>query len=217
MHDIIIISFRTCIFYFLIILAYRIMGKREIGQLGVIDLIISILIAELVAISIENFNDSMFNTLIPIVILVTIEILLALLSMKYKKIRIFFDGKPSVIINNGVLNYKEMIKQRYSLDDLLVQLRLKSIKSIEDIEYAFLEHNGKLSIFPYNKQHSNSYYPMPLIIDGKVQDDTLININKNSNWLKHKIENNNIKLDDIFYAFYKEKKIFIIKKSSLIL
>lgn len=215
MQDIITISIRTCLFYFLIILVYRIMGKREVGQLGVIDLIISILIAELVAISIENFNDSILNTIIPIAILTIIEIILAYLSIKNKNLRAFLDGKPSLIINNGKINYKEMVKQRYSLDDLLVQLRQNSIKSIEDIEYAFLEHNGKLSIFPYNILHIDSNYPMPLIVDGIIQKDTLKNINKSDNWLCNIIDKNNLNIKDIFYAFYKRKKIFIIKKSEL--
>ena len=191
------------------------MGKREIGQLGVVDLIISILIAELVAISIENFNDSILNAIIPILILVLIEILLAFLSIKFKSIRVFFDGKPSIIIKNGKINYQEMVKQRYSLDDLLLQLRQNSIKSIEDIEYAFLEHNGKLSIFPYNCLHTNTNYPMPLIIDGKVQEETLININRNHNWLHQVLTNNKLKISDVFYAFYKRKKLFIVKKSDL--
>lgn len=215
MQDILTISLRTCIFYFIIIFAYRIMGKREVGQLGVIDLIISILIAELVAISIENFNDSMFNTIIPIVILVFIEILLAYLSIKNNKIRTFFDGKPSVIINNGKINYSEMVKQRYSLDDLLVQLRQNSIKSIDEIEYALLEHNGKLSIFPYDKNKTKSDFPMPLIIDCKIQYDSLKSINKNNKWLKNILSDNNIKLENIFYAFYKNKKVFIIRKKDL--
>lgn len=190
------------------------MGKREIGQLGVMDLIVSILIAELVAISIENFNDSIFNTIIPIVILVLIEMLLAYLSIKSKKVREFFDGKPSVIISEGKINYSEMVKQRYSLDDLLVQLRQNSIKSIEDIEYALLENNGKLSIFPYS--NSDSEYPMPIIIDGKIEEDTLININKSQNWLNKVLIKNDVNLNEIFYAFYKGKKIYIVKKSDLI-
>lgn len=212
MSDILSIVFRTIIFYFLILLAYRLMGKREVGQLGIIDLIISILIAELVAISIENFNDSLLNTIIPISILVIIEILLAYLSVKFKGIRTFFDGKPSIIIQNGKINYKEMVRLRYSIDDLLMQLRQNSIKSIEEIEYAFLEHNGKLSIFPYNFLHLKSNFPMPLIIDGIIQKDTLLSINKDNLWLKKILNNKNLDLKDVFYAFYKGKKVFIIKK-----
>ena len=205
------ILFRTILFYFIIILAYRIMGKREIAQLGIIDLIISILIAELVAMSIEKTNESIFYTLIPISVLVLIEISLAYLSIKYNKIRILLDGKPQIIIKNGILNYREMIKSRYSLDDLLMQLRQQSIKSIDEIEYAILEHNGKLSIFKYQNNKKSSY-PMPLIIDGQIQEYTLKDINKTKYWLIKKISNKSLKIQDIFYAFYKNKYIYIIKK-----
>jgi uncharacterized membrane protein YcaP (DUF421 family) len=187
------------------------MGKREIAQLGIIDLIISILIAELVAMSIEKTNESIFYTLIPISVLVLIEISLAYLSIKSKKIRLLLDGKPQIIIKNGILNYKEMIKSRYSLDDLLMQLRQQSIKSIDEIEYAILEHNGKLSIFKYQNNKKSSY-PMPLIIDGQIQEYTLKDINKTKYWLIKKISDKSLKIQDIFYAFYKNKYIYIIKK-----
>ena len=113
------------------------MGKREVGQLGIVDLIVSILIAELVAISIENIEDSMILTIAPITLLVLIEVSLAYLSTKSRKFRQIFTSKPSIIINHGEINYKEMIKQRYSLDDLLLSLRQSSIKSIDEVEYAF--------------------------------------------------------------------------------
>ena len=103
--------FRTIFFYFFIMLSYRLMGKREIGQLGVIDLIVSILIAELVAISIENINDPLVLTVVPISVLVLIEIIFAFISIKSRTFRNLLDGKPSIIINKGILNYKEMIKQ----------------------------------------------------------------------------------------------------------
>ena len=204
--------FRTIFFYFLIVLAYRIMGKREVGQLGVIDLIVSILMAELIAISIENIEDPIYLTIIPIVILVILEVGLAFVALKSKKFRNVMGGKPSLIINHGKINYKEMIKQRYTLDDLLVALRQQSIKSIEDVEYAFLEINGKLSIFKYNFLKLGSDYPMPLILDGSVQADTLKKIKKNEIWLKRLLMGNKIKKEEVFYAFYKNKKLYVIKK-----
>ena len=212
MQDILNISIRTILFYILITLAYKIMGKREIGQLGVIDLIISILIAELVAIAIENFNDSLLNTIVPICLLIIIEVFLAFLAIKFKKVRYLFDGKPSIIIKNGKINYKEMVKLRYSLDDLLMQLRQNSIKSIEEIEYAFLEHNGKLSIFPYNFMHSMTNYPMALIIDGDIQMETLKEIKKDKKWLFNELTKRKVILRDIFYAFYNKNTLYIIKK-----
>lgn len=206
---------RTLFFYFFVTFAYRIMGKREVGQLGIVDLIVSILIAELVAISIENIDKSIMLTIAPISLLVVIEVTLAFLSTKSRWFRQVFTSKPSVIINHGVINYKEMIKQRYSLDDLLVSLRQASIKSIEDVEYAFLESNGKLSIFKYNLFKTDSAYPAPIIVDGVIQENTLKNIRKNKIWIKLYLRKQNINLEDIFYAFYKNGKIYTILKSNV--
>ena len=206
---------RTLFFYFFVTFAYRIMGKREVGQLGIVDLIVSILIAELVAISIENIDKSIMLTITPISLLVVIEVALAYLSTKSRRFRQVFTSKPSVIINHGVINYKEMIKQRYSLDDLLVSLRQASIKSIEDVEYAFLESNGKLSIFKYNLFKTDSAYPAPIIVDGVIQENTLKNIRKNKIWIKLYLRKQNINLEDIFYAFYKNGKIYTILKSNV--
>ena len=138
------VIFRTIFFYFFVTLSYRIMGKREVGQLGIIDLIVSILIAELVAISIENTSDSIFLTIAPIMLLVIVELILGYLSVKSRSFRNVMQGKPTMIICEGKINYHQMIKQRYTIDDLLLMLRQNQIKSIEDVEYAFLEPNGKL-------------------------------------------------------------------------
>lgn len=209
------IVFRTIFFYFFVTLAYRIMGKREVGQLGIIDLIVSILIAELVAISIENINDSIFFTIVPIILLVLLELILAFISIKSRTFRTVFGGKPSLIICNGKINYHEMIKQRYTMDDLLISLRQKEIRNIEDVEYAFLEPNGKLSIFKYNFLRLKTDYPMPLIVDGAIQKKALKFIHKSETWLKNELAAKKLTHNDIFYAFYKKKKIFIIRKSDV--
>ena len=85
--------------------------------------------------------------------------------------------------------------------------------TVDEIEYAILEHNGSLSIFRYNKFKTKSNYPMPLIIDGKIQYNTLKDINKTSYWLIKEISKKNLKLKNIFYAFYKNKSIYIIKNN----
>ena len=209
------VLFRTIFFYFFVLLAYRIMGKREIGQLGVIDLIVSILIAELVAISIEETENPIYLTIVPIAMLVILEVVFAFISIKSRRFRTIFDGKPSLIICNGKINYKEMIKQRYSLDDLLVSLRQKGIKDIDTVEYAFLEPNGKLSIFKYNLFKIKSSYPMALILDGFIQKGALKQIRKTESWLKEELASKNLVPNDILYTFYKNKKIYIIKKTEV--
>lgn len=213
--DYLLIILKTLFFYFAIVIFYRFMGKREVGELGIIDLIVSILIAELAAISIEKYNDNVLLMLLPIAILVILQIMLAKISLKSDKIRNMLDGSVSVIIDNGKVNFKEMIKQRYNLEDLLTQLRARNVKSIEEVEYAILETSGKLSVFTKNANNSGPY-PLPLILDGKVQHMTLKKIRRKEKWLNELLESKKVKLDDVFYAFYKDNQLFIIKNSDCI-
>jgi uncharacterized membrane protein YcaP (DUF421 family) len=213
--NLLIIIFKTLFFYFLVLFSYKLMGKREIAKLGIIDLIVSILIAELIAISIENRSDPIIYSLIPILVLVLLEISFAYISLKNRKFRTFFDGRPSLIIANGKVNYHEMVRLRYSLDDLLLSLRQSGIKDISEVEYAFLEVNGKLSIFKYNFLNKSRVYPMPLILDGVIEDNTLKFIHKDRDWLLYKLQEENLSLQDVFYCFYKSKKLYIINKTKI--
>ena len=209
------IILRVCFFYFFIILIYRLMGKREVGQLGIVDLIVSILIAELVAISIEDASKSILTSVIPIICLVILQIILSYTSLKSDLIRGLLDGNPTFIIRNGKINYKEMIKQKYNLDDLLTQLREKGQRNIEDIEYAILENNGTLSVFPYSDKKSKSPLPMPIILDGKIQVEAIREMNKDNSFIISLLKHNKLELKDVFYAFYKDKSVFVIKYDDL--
>lgn len=213
--DYFIIIIRTFFFYFFVVVIFRIMGKREIGELSVQDFVVSILMAELAAISIENFDEPITYTMIPIIILCFLELFIAFVSLKSNKVKDIIDGKPVLIINKGKICYKEMLKQRYSLDDLLLELRNNSVKNIKDVEYAILENNGNLNIFEYNKLLKDDYFPFPLILDGVIQYDTLKYMNKNDKWLIDYLNKKEIFLDEVFYAFYKNSKIYIICKDEL--
>lgn len=212
--ELLLIFVRTFFFYFLILIVYRIMGKREIGQLGIIDLIVSILIAELVSISIENYDNNILMSIVPIFTLLLLQVSLASISLKIPKFRIFLDGNPSVIIKDGKVNYNEMLKQKYNLDDLMTQLREKGYMTISDVSYAILETNGTLSIFPNNKKKNT--LPLPLVLDSKIQEKTLNLLGKDEKWLLKILNNKRIDLKDIFYAFYKDNNLFIIKYNELI-
>ena len=212
--DYIIVLERTVLFYVIITFLYRFMGKREVGQLGIVDLIVSILIAELAAISIDNREESVFLSIIPIIVLVLIQIVMSYISLKNAKVRDAFDGTPSVMINRGVVNFKEMVRQRYNLDDLLTQLREQHIRTIEEVDYAILEYSGKLSVF---QKENNKFgdYPLPLILDGVIQPETLTQIKKSKTWIERTLKDYQVKMEDVFYAFYKNKGLYIIKKSDL--
>ena len=205
--------FRTLFFYFIIVIAYRIMGKREVGQLGIIDLIISILIAELVALGIEKIDQSIWMTLLPMIVLVLLEVILGYLSVKSRKINKLFGGKPTIIISKGKIVYKNLINQRYTLDDLLLELRKQGIYSIEDVEYAMLETNGDLSVFTYNTLRLKRDIPLPFIVDGVIQEDILKQLNRSKVWLNDLLRSNNLDLKNIFYAIYQKNHVYVIKKS----
>lgn len=207
------IIFRTVLFYFLVVIAYKIMGKREVGELGVFDFIISMLISQLIAICIENYKDPIWFVIVPTLILVLFQILFSFLSLKSNKFRDILDGKESVIISNGKLNFSEMKKQKYNLNDLLLQLRDKGIRTIEEVDYAILETNGKLSVFQ-KQDDNNNVFPLPLVLDGVIEENNLKFINKTRKWLNNELSKKKINLDNIFYAFYKDDDIYVIENEN---
>lgn len=212
--DIINALFRCLVFYIVIAISYRIMGKREVGELSIMDFIVSIFLAQLASISIENLEDNIFISMGPILLLVLVQLILAKLSYKNSKVRNILDGDVSVIINRGKINFEEMLKQRYNLDDLLSQLRDKEIKSIEEVDYAILETSGKLSVFKKSDDKS-SVYPLPVIIDGVVQEDVLMQIKKDKDWLDKMIRKEGYELEDIFYGFYRKNNLYLIKNENI--
>ena len=212
--DYLIVLFRTMFFYILILLIYRFMGKREIGQLGIIDLIVSILIAQFASISIEQREEPLLIFVFPTFLLLFIQMLMSYISLKSNKVRNLFDGTPSVIISSGLINYKEMVKQRYNMEDLLTQLREKGIRSIEEVDYAILETGGNLSVFKKDSMFLGEY-PLPVILDGKIDYDTLRQIKKSDSWVRKFLKSKSLSLEDVFYAFYRKDTLFIIKRSDL--
>ena len=202
---------RTVFMYFFVIFVYRLMGKKEVGQLSIVDLIVSILIAELIALSIQEDSKSIFISVVPILVLVGVQMLISYITLKNDKLRYVIDGNPTIIIKNGTLNFTEMSKLRYSLDDLLTQLRLQGVKSIDKVKYAILENNGNLSVF-----NDNSDYPLPLILDGVIDYNTLKEIKKDYNWLINSLKKKNLEIDEVFYAFYTNNKTFIITRNELL-
>lgn len=206
-----ILVLKTIFMYFFVIFVYRLMGKKEVGQLSIVDLIVSILIAELIALSIESKDSNILISVVPILVLVLVQMLISYITLKNERIRDLIDGKPTIIIKNGKLNFTEMSKLRYSLDDLLTQLRLQGVKSIDKVKYAVLENNGDLSVFK-----DDSDYPLPLILDGVIDYEVLKDINKDYNWILNILKNKNLLLEDVFYAFYTNNKVFVISRSELL-
>ncbi|WP_212938051.1 DUF421 domain-containing protein [Paenibacillus antibioticophila] len=219
-----VVLFRTILMYILVFAVMRIMGKREIGELSIFDLVISIMIAEIAVFALEDIERPLYDGIIPILMLLLIQIGIAYISMKSRRLRLLFDGKPSVIVQNGEINQDEMRKQRYNIDDLLMQLRSQNVASVSDVEFAVLETSGQLSVFTKEqiKQGSGSAkpgkkregdisslvskikfeaLPLPLIVDGKVEDDNLERVGKTRFWLKNQIQAKGyLEFKDVFFC-----------------
>ncbi len=205
------IIFRTIILYILILVVFRLMGKREVGELSIMDLVVFVLIAECVAFALEDMDKELFPTIFPIILLFIIQYFNSLLSLKSKKVRDLIDGDPSLIVKNGVINEEEMRKQRYNLDDLFQQLRESRVPSIKNIQYAYLEPSGKLSIF----LKDDDALTLPLIVDGDIIERHLKMIDKDERWLKDLLLSKGFEnTDEIFYCCYQDYDLHVQLKGT---
>ncbi|WP_332697307.1 DUF421 domain-containing protein [Halalkalibacter lacteus] len=207
----IIILLRTIVVFIIILTFFRFMGKKELGELSLLDIIVSLMIAELAVIAIEDPEVSMARGLAPIFLLIFIQMTLTTISLKNQKFRDLIEGRPIMIIENGKLNQTNMRKQRYNLDDVLFQLREKGISDIREVDFAILERSGNLSIF--TKDENSSLFTLPLIQDGVIQDDHLIIIRKTKEWLLSELgKKGYAQIKDIFYCSYMKGQFFIEEK-----
>ena len=199
----IIVVIRTLILYTLVIVALRLMGKREIGQLQPFELVVIIMISELAAIPSENVGIPLLSGIIPILVLLLSSLTLAWISLKSEKARTIICGSPSIIIQRGIILEEELEKNRYNLTDLLEELRIRNVPNIADVEFAVLETNGQLSVFPKSQKRptipedfniTTKYEGLPLtiIMDGKLNSNNLQQSNKDLNWLKGELKKQSI-------------------------
>lgn len=176
MTDTLIIVLRTFIGYLILIVLMKFMGKREIGQLSLFDLLILLTIVDIMVVGIENYETNYLYSVVPMVFMAIIQKIVALISLKKVKFRELMDGKVSIIIENGKINIKEMKKNGYNMDDLYCQLRGKDVVSPSEVSYGILETNGKLSVF-LKKDYPDMV--LPLIVSGTPQEDVIKKCNLN--------------------------------------
>lgn len=206
------IVFRTLFFYSLIILIFRVMGKREIGELSILDLVVFIMIGEMAVVAIEKHHSPLLHTIVPMLVLMAIQITLAVFSLKSKRFRDLIDGKPLIIINRGKIDEEAMRKQRYNFDDLMTQLREKDIRSIADVEFAILESSGSLSVIEkYKKEEpKQGDITIPLILDGEIDEENLARINKTNLWLRQELKKKGYRdIKKISFCSYENGKFFV--------
>ncbi|NLC94237.1 MAG: DUF421 domain-containing protein [Bacilli bacterium] len=209
MYELLQVIIRVILSYIIVYITFRVMGKRELGELSIIDLVVFLMIAEIIALAIENLDRPFFYSVVTILILVLLQKGLSYLTLKNAKLRDKLEGTPSVIIANGQINYQEMKKQNYSFDDLINQLRDRSVRSISEVDFAILEVDGTLSVF---KKGESKISPLPLIISGNIIKENFqyVDITEEEvmRLLKEKGYND---IKEILYANYENDELFIVR------
>ena len=198
------------IVYFVIIFALRLMGKREVGELSVFDVVIYLVMSELLAISITDTHSSIFRSLVPIAVLALMQIAISWILLKSKRIRDLFDGKAVILIRDGCIDQQMMRKERYSIDDLMSQLHGKDLSSPDEVAFAILENNGTLSILP--KKSCRVRYPHPLISDGVIDREVLRSIGKDREWLTQQLGKQGTTAEAVFLCLYQKDGLFVIRR-----
>jgi len=219
----ILVVVRTLILYTLVVFALRLMGKREIGQLQPFELVVILMISDLAAIPSENVGIPLLSGIIPILVLLLSSLTLAWITLKNEKARAIICGTPSILIERGKILEKELRKNNYNLTDLLEELRLKNVPNIADVEFAVLETNGQLSVFPKSQKRPTipedfqittkfEGLPLTIISDGILNNDNLRQGNKNRAWLKRELKKHTIdKIEDVLFASLDSSGILFVQ------
>ncbi|EJL31229.1 DUF421 domain-containing protein [Brevibacillus sp. BC25] len=231
MDNLTMVLLRTLFSYFFLLILVRLMGKRELGKLSVFDVVISIMLAEMAALAIEDVDKPALRFYLPMLLIALLEVAFAYLSLKSKKFRDTVDGSADLIIENGQIREQAMRRNRLNMDDLMVHLRQKDVKNIADVEFALLEPTGQMSVFlkeqkdkvtredlslmmkPQVGPVSYKGLPIPLILDGKVRTEALNKIGQNQLWLKREIRKYGIKdIREVSFCSIDERGIMYLDK-----
>lgn len=220
----IIVFFRAIILYVLIIFSIRLMGKRQLGELQPSELVITILVSNIATLPIEDVNIPMLMGIIPILTLVSLDVIMSGLSLKSRKIRKIVSGSPKVIIKNGVVDQKMLRDLRFSIEDLMEALRGYSIFDINEVQFAIVETTGSVSIYQkYPNQPCTAEMldlkgatknpPQLLIDDGELVENALDFVKLGKGWLFGILADNNVSIKDVYILTADESGAFnLIKK-----
>lgn len=220
-----IVFIRTAILYILVVLVMRLMGKRQIGELQPYEFVITMMISDLASLPMQDTRLPLLLGIVPILTLLLLKTLLSQLQLKSQFTRKVVEGEPSILIYKSKINYKALKSQQINIDELMEEIRLLGYFDLEEIQYAILETNGRISILPNsssgnssgisnavssnnsssnaNKNDENNFskekqkiiLPKILVSDGKINRNSLTAVNKDSDWIKNELKKHGI--DDI--------------------
>ena len=204
---------RTLILYLVLVISIRLMGKRQIGQMEASEFVVTMLVANLAAIPMQDVGIPLYSGLVPILTVLGAELVLSGLIMRSMLIRRLFCGKPVILIDNGRILQENLRRTRITLDELSGHLREKDVLDISTVQFAILETDGNLSVFPYPKekpasakdagiQAGKQHLPLTLVSDGKILKANLQKSGKDIFWLEKILQQQNANLQDTWLLTY---------------
>lgn len=221
------IMIRTVILYLVLTISIRLMGKRQIGDMQPNELVVTLLISEIAAIPLQDTGQPILNGICSIFILVILEILLSVGTLKNMRLRRMVSGQSVIIIRNGKIDQSAMKKVRMTILDLVELLRSQNVFNIDDVAFAILEVNGELSVLLKAQKQAltpedmevkvkPASLPLPVISDGKIIDATLDNLNINREQLMTILSGERVELKDVFLmTLDKNKKVYLVRKKGM--
>lgn len=219
-----IVLLRTLILYFSLILFLRLMGKRQVGELDISELVSALLLSEIVAMPIENAEIPLSSALIPMLTIISLEIILSFSVTKSNLIKRILTGSPSILIKKGELDIEELSNSRMSVEELMSELRLKGIGDINEVYYAMLEQNGQISVIQKRKYSPQTPDDTGLavdevgightvIVDGHIKKNILPTIDRDVRWIQNELSKRRIRAQDVFLMSVNDnEEITIIMK-----
>ena len=189
---------RTLILYILIIAGVRLMGKRQVGELEPSELVLSLIIADLASVPMQDYGIPLLAGVVPILALLALTMMLSVLTMKSVRFRALLCGRPSIVVREGVPDQREMARNRLTVDELLEELRGQGYPDLSAVQYAILETNGRLSVLPFAGERPptarelgvrarESGLPRVVVSDGRVLEDNLRALGKDRAWLREEL------------------------------
>ncbi len=215
---------RTVILYSVLIAVVRLMGKRQIGQMEPSEFVVAMLVADLAAIPMQDGAISLLSGLVPILTVLAMELILSGLSMRSIRLRKILCGKPVILIENGKINQRNLIRTQVTLDELSGHLREKDVLNIQTVQYAILETNGNLSVFQFPEElpasakdagikASKQSLPVTIISDGRLLKKNLQVAKKDSAWLRRVLQERSATVDGTYLLTVDESgQIYYIQK-----
>ena len=206
-----VIFVRTLIIYFSLLACMRMMGKRQLGELELNELVVAVLISDMAAIPLQDIGIPLLNGLLPVVTLLCCEYLVSGGIMHSLTLRKLLCGKPSILVENGVVLREAMRKNRFTLDELCEELRSLNVTDISKVQYAILETDGKLNAILYPAERPASAgqmgltpeitdYPIIVINDGKLLMQNLHTAGRDERWLLEEIRSRGAqRIRDVFF------------------